>query len=330
MNAFFWIVLIGLVVKIIVSYRLLKPNYPDLLEIKIELVIFFVTFTLYSVAQLLLFGSTELVGFISTARSFIVRTYYFMDAVCLFSGGFLLLSMFDVRFHKSKVSLLLVATSVIVGGYCLLFTNLFLSDEQVTIPMAVDLGGANYGEFMLIPRLLVGLILVILVLSLFRSYNNAKGNLSQAKNFYAILGCIFYAGNCFYGTYQAENLLISIRGIVFFLIVAYILKDRVQIDLRVITPTTLESVFNNRIKTILRNYANECIDLKFAMTEIEKALLEYKVQKMPKFYKKSGSKLPDIAEEMGLGLSALYALLKKHEIDYFEKKRQTNNRDKLT
>lgn len=309
MNTYLLIALVGLILKLGVTYNI-AFHYPRrYLGLRPEIMAFIFVFLAYSLILILLFGPEHWAMTLKLERIYVIRLYYFGDGVSLIVGGYLLMSMFHIRFHRHWIFLLGVMTFITVLGYFLLLTPHIVDGIRPGPRGIITLSkGAEYQYF---GQIFVGLCTFVILVALYRSYQAAKSNQSQIQNVYALAAALVYNLSCFFGLYFAYPYLMASRGIVFYLVVMLILQSNRLFDLRSAAPATLEATTLRDFKRIFRDYAAEDKDYRDTLKELERKLVAYKLEKISGFKEGSGSSLPQVADSMGIKLSSLYDLLKR-------------------
>jgi hypothetical protein len=310
-NIYLIIVFLGLALKLSVSYKLFF-RYPEQhLNIKPELTVFVFIFLAYSVEQILLFGPEQWAESIGLQRIFVLRLYYFFDGLSLMAGGYLLMSMFDVRFHKKPLVIAVIALFVLVGGYFLVLTTNMLGGVRSS-DYGISL--SKPAEYVYLGRIIVYICTAAVLIALYRSYQSARSNHDQIKNVYALGAASIYNLSCLFGLYIAVPWLMASRGIVFYVVVLLIVQKSRFFDIRPVAPTTLESNTLREFGRIFREYSAEELGHRESMKRLERAMVAYKLEKISGFKEGTGSSLPQVAQSMEIKLSTLYDILKRLEL----------------
>lgn len=313
MNLYLLITLAGLVVKLWVS-RGLVFNFPQWhSDIKPELLIFVFMFLVYSLIQILLFGPEHLAQALYMERIFVIRLYYYWDAISLIAGGFLLLSMFGMRFHKSWPSLAGLTIFLITIGYFTVFTDQLIDmvrpGPRGIITLSAPAKYAFLGQGMLY------VITLAIIIGLFRAYRSAKSNEAQIKNVYALAAALVYATSCLMGLHWAIPLLMATRGILFYVVVLLIVQRNSFFDIRPAAAITAEANTLREFSRVFREYAGEDVGHRESLRRLERSMVAYKLEKVTGFKEGNGSSLPQVAQSMDVKLSSLYDILKRLELD---------------
>ena len=313
MNIYLLITLFGLALKLAVTYKVfLKfPNGAE--SIRIELFVFIYTFLAYSFVQILLFAPESLGHSLGIERIKVIRLYYVSDGVSLIVGGYLLMSMLQVKFHKHPIVFLTTFMFVTIGGYVVIMTNYMVDGVRPGPRGLITLSkGADY---VFIGQAIVFLCTAVTLIALVKSYQSAKSNSMQIKSVYALAAALVYDINCFVGLYKTYPMIMAIRGVIFYVVVLVIMQRDSFFDLRPNAPTTIESGAMREFGKIFRDYSAEKIGHKESIKRIEKRMVAYKLEKISGFKEGSGSTLPQVASSMGVQLSTLYDILKRLGID---------------
>ncbi|MEM7361064.1 MAG: hypothetical protein AAF431_18375 [Pseudomonadota bacterium] len=309
MNTYLLIAVVGLILKLGVTYNIVFHYPRRYLGLRPELMVFIAVFLAYSLILILLFGPERWALALNLERIYVIRLYYFGDGVSLIVGGYLLMSMFEIRFHRHWVCLAAVISFVAVLGYFLLLTPHLVDGIRPGPRGIITL--SKGAEYQYLGQIFVGICTLVIIVALYRSYQAAKSNQSQIQNVYALAAALVYDLSCFFGLYFAYPYLMASRGIVFYLVVMLILQSNRLFDLRSAAPATLEATILREFKRIFRDYASEDKDHRDTLKELETHLVAYKLEKISGFKEGSGSSLPQVADSMGLKLSSLYDLLKR-------------------
>lgn len=260
---------------------------------------------------MLLFGPSTWAEFIGLSRIYVIRLYYFSDGLSLIVGGYLLVSMFEVRVHRRPSVVLGLLTFIGVGAYFVILTPLIVDGLR---PGPAGLQFTIPGEFVAWGRAMVYLSTAAILIGLYRSYQKAKSNHAQIKNVYALAAALVYDISCLIGTYKVFPLLMAARGIVFYVVVVTILQRNRFFDIRPATPITLEANTLREFNRVFRDYAAEDCGHREALRKIERSMVAYKLEKITGFKEGKGSSLPEVARSMQISLSSLYDILKRNEL----------------
>ncbi len=269
-----------------------------------------VLFTICSITQIFLFGPPELKTTFGMSDRSVIRAYYLFDGTSMATAAYLMMSVFNVRFHKhwSFLGALMAAACFI--AYLLFFTSSLVGAERVDD--GIILGST--APFTIIPRIIAYGILAIVIIALLNTYRNANSDQVQIRNFYALAAFLVYDINYIVGLYYAIPLIMALKGILFFIIILLTLQDVLRFDIREYTPRTAERLTSAKLRKVYRQYIKEDIGHKEAVTEMEKALVEYKLNKISGFNATKASSLPAIAKSMKVSRSGLYDILKRLNI----------------
>lgn len=308
MNIYLLITAVGLALKLGVSYRIFFAYPEQSRHLRPELFSFIVVFMAYSLVQGLLFGPEYWAESIGLSRIHVIRSYYFFDGLSLIVGGYLLMSMFDVSFHKNCLVTFILFMFVGIGGYFLVLTGNMVDGVRPG-PGGITL--SKPGDYVALGRVIVYICTAAVLLALYRSYQSAKSNHAQIKNVYALAAASIYNISCLIGLYFAVPWLMASRGIVFYVVVMLILQKNRFFDLRPVAPTTLESNTLREFSRIFRDYSAEDLSHRESVKLMERALVAYKLEKVSGFKEGTGSSLPQVANSMGIKLSTLYDILKR-------------------
>lgn len=320
LNIYLVITLFGLALKLSVTYNIVF-NYPKQhIKIKPELMAFVFVFITYSFIQILLFGPEIMGSVIGLQRIYVIRLYYFGDGISLIAGGYLLMSMFNVRFHKHFLTLLIIILFISVGGYFLLSTDLMVIGVRPGPRGLITL--SEGAEYVYLGQIIVYICTAVILIALYRSYHSAKSNHAQVKNVYALAVALIYNVLCLIGLYKSYPILMATRGIIFYVVVLLILQRSRFFDLRPISPTTIEGSTLREFRHSFSEYTSEEIGYREMIKRIERSMVAYKLEKISGFKEGSGSSLPLVAKSMDVSLSSLYDILKRLDLD------KPTNRDK--
>lgn len=313
MNIYLLITIFGLVVKLWVS-RGIFFNYPKWhTNIKPELMTFVFVFLIYSVLQILLFGPESWSSAIGLERIFVIRLYYLWDAISLISGGYLLLSMFNNRFHKRPLVLVTASLLMGVGGYFLVFTPAMVDGIRPGPRGLITLSQGS--EFVYLGQMIAYIFTAGIIFGLFKSYRAAKSNQAQIKNVYALVAALIYDISCLVGLYLTFPLLMASRGIIFYVVVILILQRSRFFDIRPAAAVTSEASTLREFARTFMDYAAEDIGHRESLRRLERSMVAYKLDKITGFKEDNGSSLPQVAQSMDVKLSSLYDILKRLELD---------------
>lgn len=309
MNVYLIITFIGLALKLGVTYNIVFHYPRRYLQLKPELMVFIFVFLVYSVILILLFGPEAWAESIGLERIYVIRLYYFGDGVSLVSGGYLLMSMFNVRFHRHPAFLVAVVVFIATLGYFLLLTPYLVDGIRPGPRGLITL--SKGAEYVYLGQIFVFICTIVIVVALYRSYHSAKSNHSQIRNVYALAAALVYDLSCLIGLYFAYPYLMASRGIIFYLVVMLILQSNRLFDIRGAAPATLEAATLRDFRRIFRDYVSEERGYRETVKEMERALVAYKLEKISGFKEGSGSSLPQVADSMDVKLSSLYDILKR-------------------
>ena len=313
MNIYLIITLLGFALKLSVTYNIVF-NYPKHhAKIKPELMAFVFVFISYSIIQILLFGPESWGVMLGLQRIYVIRLYYFGDGVSLIAGGYLLMSMFNVKFHKHFLTLLIVVLFISVGGYFLISTDMMVEGVRPGPRGLITL--SEGAEYVYLGQIIVYICTAVIILALYRSYQSAKSNHAQIKNVYALAAALTYDVLCLIGLYVSYPILMALKGIVFYVVVLLILQRSKFFDLRPVSPTTIEGSTLREFRHSFREFASENIGYRDLIKRIERSMVAYKLEKVSGFKEDSGSSLPLVAKSMGISLSSLYDILKRLDLD---------------
>lgn len=313
MNLYLFITLVGLIIKLWVSRGLLFNFPPWHSSIKPELLTFVFMFLAYSLIQILLFGPESWATAISLERIFVIRLYYYWDAVSLIAGGYLLLSMFGMRFHKRWPTLVFLVVFVGVCGYFTVFTDQLIDGVRPGPRNIITLSAP--ARYAFLGQGLLYIITIAIVLGLFRAYRQAKSNEAQIKNVYALGAALIYDTSCLIGLHWTFPLLMASRGILFYVVVILILQRNRFFDIRPVAPITAEARTLREFSRVFREYASEEVGHRESLRRLERSMVAYKLEKVTGFKEGNGSSLPQVAHSMDVKLSSLYDILKRLELD---------------
>lgn len=313
MNAYLLITIAGLILKLCVSHKIFFDFPKWHTNIRPELLAFVVVFLLYSVVQILLFGPESWGTAIGLERIYVIRVYYFWDAISLLAGGYLLLSMFSVRFHKRLPALVLLFSFVFVGGYFLVLTPAMVDGIRPGPRGLITLSGG--AEYVFIGQAMVYIFTAAIVFGLYRGYQSAKSNVEQIKNIYALVAALIYAISCLVGLYLTFPILMASRGIIFYVVVVLILQRSRLFDIRPVAPVTIEAATLREITKIFRDYASEDVGHRQSVKLLERSMVAYKLRKVSGFKDDAGSSLPQVASSMDVKLSSLYDIMKRLDLE---------------
>ena len=281
---------------------------------------FVLVFISYSVIQILLFGPEIWASTIGLQRIYVIRLYYFGDGVSLIAGGYLLMSMFNVKFHKHYLTLFIVFLFICIGGYFLIITSAMVDGVRLGPNGIITLSEGV--EYVFLGQIIVYICTAVVVVALYRSYQSAKSNHAQIKNVYALAAALIYDVLCLIGLYKSYPYLMASRGIIFYIVVILILQRNKFFDLRPISPTTIEGSTLREFRASFREFSVEEIGYREMIKRIERSMVAYKLEKITGFKESSGSSLPIVAKSMDVSLSSLYDILKRLDLD------KPQNRDK--
>ena len=316
MNIYLVLVALGLLIKLAASYRLFFDFPNHYRHIKPELMVFIVVFLGYSVVQMLLFGPSAWAEFFGLSRIYVLRVYYFSDGLSLIVGGYLLVSMFDVKVHRHPALVIGLVCFIAIGAHFVIYTPLIVDGLR---PGPANLQFTIPGESVGWGRAMVYLSTAAILIALYRSYQIARSNNAQIKNVYALVAALIYDISCLIGTYKVFPLLMAVRGIIFYVVVVTILQRNRFFDIRPAAPVTLEANTLREFNKTFRDYASEDCGHREALRRIERSLVAYKLEKITGFKESKGSSLPEVAASMNISLSSLYDILKRTDLSKPEK-----------
>jgi len=314
MSLYLLIVIVGLVVKSIAAARFYL-NFPQEYNyIKVELTVFFAMFIASSVINLFIFAPQDFLSALNVPMGFVCRLYYIVDYFSTLVGAYLLLGMFQAKFHRSLPVVTLVILYFAICSFSVLFTDLHFQEIMVTKYMTLAVQ-VESDPFLIIPQILVLIPFTAVIYTLIRTYRNAQNNQHQIQNFYALIAFVLfdisYISSFWTGLDNPMPMAMATRGFFFFFVINLTLFNREIFDIRHITPRTAENDASIDLRRLFRYYSNEKIGHKEAIKEIEKVMVEYKITKTVGFKEEQGSALPIVANSMKISRSGLYDVLKR-------------------
>ncbi|MFK7733423.1 MAG: hypothetical protein AB8B48_17520, partial [Pseudomonadales bacterium] len=292
----------------------LVSNFPQWhSDIKPELLIFVFMFMMYSLIQILLFGPEHWATAMHIERIFVIRLYYYWDATSLIAGGYLLLSMFGMRFHKRWPAMTFLLLFLVTIGYFTVFTNQLIDGVRPGPRDIITLSAP--AKYAFLGQAMLYLFTLAIVIGLFRAYRSAKSNEAQIKNVYALAAALVYATSCLLGLHLAWPFLMATRGILFYVVVMLIVQRNSFFDIRPVAAVTAEANTLREFSKIFREYAGEDVGHRESLRRLERCMVAYKLEKVTGFKDGTGSSLPQVAQSMDVKLSSLYDILKRLELD---------------
>ncbi len=317
MNIYLLIVAIGLLLKLWVSYYALsreRMNYDS----KLNNIIFLsaAVIVTFSIPQFFLLADGTLATPFNLPRYLILRWYIFHGLVCITLGVYFILVVFypSVLAQKlTRIVLKLVGLSIVlIGARIILFSDFAIDASMVTKQnIELELGRGSGDAFFVFTRALVAAIFIYLFFSFLKKYKSATNHQSQIINLYAVIALFCSVIECIAIVFVVDPLLFAIKGIFFTIVIFLACSDREIYDARPVALITLEARTRREMQRIFHDYANNRLTHKTAMQDIEKAMVNYKLNKVGGFRDAKGSPLPEVAENMDVKLSTLYELIKR-------------------
>ena len=314
MSVLLWIAILSVVIKLVVSYEVITRYPVKYHKQKPELLIFIFSFLAYSILLIFVFSPIVDGHNLGVTRAYVVRAHYFLDGACLGIASYALPSLIGASSHKTWLVKTLLALYILVGGYFLLFTDAFISSVYFHGQNTIGLGGASIGNLIVVPRLLVALCITAVVIGIIRNYRTVQEGQGQVRHLYILFAFLLYAINCFMGLFAALPILIALRGLLLFSVVMFVVHKSRLFDLRSVIPGTKEKRAITTFRSTFRRFTADEVGYRSALQDMERAMVEYKLQKISGFREDNKSALPRVANSMQLSLSSLYDLLKRLEI----------------
>lgn len=317
MSIYLFIVLIGLVLKLWVSYYALsreRANHNSELNNIISLAA--ITIVTFSIPQFFLLADGALSTPFGIPRYFILRWYLFHGLVGTTIGVYFILAVFYSKLLARKwirVGLLLFGVVVVlIGTVFILFSDAVVDTSiMVKQTLNLELGKDNEDTFLIFTRSLVAVIFTLFFLNSLRKYTQSSDHKAQIINLYAVIALFLSVVECIAAVFFIHPLLFAVKGVFFTVVIFLACSGRKVFDARPLALVTLEAKISRDMQRIFRGYAHSEFKHKEAMQELEKILVSYKLEKVSGFRNLKGSPLPDVAENMDVKLSTLYELLKR-------------------
>ena len=270
-------VLIVLFAKCESAVRAISGLDIEFAHIKTELICYFLATVMYSILQVLVFAPSELLATFYLNDTVTVRIYLLVDLLNVLAAGYLLLSLFDVRWHKHLGFFALIGGYVAFSSYQFLFSDSLISTSAQLGQMLVHVPSAD-GGFLGIMWLLVAPT-TLWVLAIVSTYWSTRSTHTRMLNSLLLIAFVLLVANQIFNLLYTVPLVHCLHGIVFYTMLVLVVHRSGFFDIRIHLPGTLEQRMERRLNQHSQIYLNEKTSHDDFMLSVNRELLAYKLSK---------------------------------------------------